>query len=383
MPPDPVIFTSGRPFGKGARVTMVDSVGAPVSGATDSITVSLASGTGTLAGTTTLPLVGGTATFPDLQITGAGAFTLRFSDTKDAALQVVSPPVAVFTLIAEADMSEFPWVGGMSAGHAVGLSKPSSLHAIVKGANLPVPMPGGTAFRHIIAAGTAAGYPEPPGQYAEFKIWDNPIIGANGGPADTEYSAVYIDFEFCLYGNGTSFETPPTGFKFPGYFGVTNNNQDPNGSGPTQIISGPYLSDGTNTIPSASTNPITSKEFYYGMFTQNAAGKNRNLWQNLNLSKHIVVGKIHRLEMAMSLGTNGRADGTVDMWLDGVHIVSYNDVEYIDSNFASSTGTGLAGFWGLDFDPVWGGFGGANKSRDDAIYIGPIRISGIFLRNPL
>ena len=62
-------------------VRILDSGGLLVSGATNTVTVSLASGTGTLVGTTSVNAVNGVATFTNLRINGAGAHTLRFAST--------------------------------------------------------------------------------------------------------------------------------------------------------------------------------------------------------------------------------------------------------------------------------------------------------------
>ena len=84
--------------------------------------------------------------------------------------------------------------------------------------------------------------------------------------------------------------------------------------------------------------------------------------QNLNLSKTVKVGQVHQLEQVFTLGTADNANGTVDWWLDGVHIGSYSNVPFISrSSFAKTGGNGLSGFWGWQFTPWWGGGGGRHK----------------------
>jgi uncharacterized protein YjbI with pentapeptide repeats/alpha-tubulin suppressor-like RCC1 family protein len=65
----------------------------PVTTESRLVTVSIASGSGTLSGTTAVTTVNGVATFGDLAITGVGAHTLRFSAT--GALDVTSAPFTV------------------------------------------------------------------------------------------------------------------------------------------------------------------------------------------------------------------------------------------------------------------------------------------------
>ena len=60
-------------------VQVRDGANALVTAAGQSVTASIASGSGTLSGTTTVPVVNGVATFTDLAVTGTGAHTLRFS----------------------------------------------------------------------------------------------------------------------------------------------------------------------------------------------------------------------------------------------------------------------------------------------------------------
>jgi len=63
-------------------VRIVDANGNTVTSSTVNVVVTIASGTGTLSGTTTVAAVAGVATFTNLAITGtAGAFTLTFTPT--------------------------------------------------------------------------------------------------------------------------------------------------------------------------------------------------------------------------------------------------------------------------------------------------------------
>jgi len=73
--------TSGHVFTSQPRLEMRDAANLLVKGATTSVTTAIASGTGTLAGKTTVSASGGVVTYTNLQITGSGAYTLKFTAT--------------------------------------------------------------------------------------------------------------------------------------------------------------------------------------------------------------------------------------------------------------------------------------------------------------
>lgn len=60
-------------------VQILDGAGLPIGAGTQNVNVSLASGSGTLSGTTPVACVDGVATFTDLAIAGTGDFTLQFT----------------------------------------------------------------------------------------------------------------------------------------------------------------------------------------------------------------------------------------------------------------------------------------------------------------
>jgi hypothetical protein len=76
-------------------VEIRDGTGARVTSATNVVTVAIASGTGTLSGTTTATAVAGVATFSGLKITGSGAFTLKFTSPGLADLTSASFNITV------------------------------------------------------------------------------------------------------------------------------------------------------------------------------------------------------------------------------------------------------------------------------------------------
>lgn len=81
-------------------VVEVRSSGVVVADATSLVTASVASGSGTLSGTTTVAAVLGVATFTSLRITGAGVHTLRF--TSSVAAPAVSAPFTVVSAVSSA-----------------------------------------------------------------------------------------------------------------------------------------------------------------------------------------------------------------------------------------------------------------------------------------
>ncbi len=82
-------------------VSVRDAIGSIVIGSTDQVTAAIASGTGTLSGTSTVPAVNGVAKFSNLTVTGSGAHTVEFTsgvlapDTS-SGFTVVLPPTKLF-----------------------------------------------------------------------------------------------------------------------------------------------------------------------------------------------------------------------------------------------------------------------------------------------
>lgn len=77
----PASAAVGAAFAPPVTVAVADASGNVVTTATNSITVSLASGTGTLGGTLTATAVSGVATFPGLTVSAAGTFTMGAATT--------------------------------------------------------------------------------------------------------------------------------------------------------------------------------------------------------------------------------------------------------------------------------------------------------------
>jgi hypothetical protein len=87
---------SGVAFTTQPVLEIRDAAGTKVSTANNAVTVSIASGTGALSGTTTVSAVNGVVTFTNLKVTGPGAVTLKFSssgliDVSSTSFTVANP----------------------------------------------------------------------------------------------------------------------------------------------------------------------------------------------------------------------------------------------------------------------------------------------------
>jgi hypothetical protein len=279
---------------------------------------------------------------------------------------------AGYTKIAETDDGKLPWNGVLSGSTLLGASSPSRLLTI---APTPYTFPNGQtlAQKFIFEAGTQPGYQEAGSDFASYYLWDGLTFDGAFGPAANEYSSFYQSTWFSIYGNGTNMELPAAGgFKLY-YLGSTYNNLNSSGGFDQLIL---WLRGVTPTAHSGT--PDTYTEFYVDLLTQNFTAMAAR--QNLNMSTHVKVGQVHHLETVMTMGTDKNPNGTVDAWLDGVHVLSANNIPILNSTTTYAGAPGNAGFTSYVFAPWWGGGGGPNKSRDDIIYFGHTYLSGVFLR---
>ncbi len=76
----PAGATAGAPFTTQPLVTVQDAFGNTVTGDSSSVTATINTGSGTLAGTATIAAVNGIASFSNLRIDTAGAKTLQLTD---------------------------------------------------------------------------------------------------------------------------------------------------------------------------------------------------------------------------------------------------------------------------------------------------------------
>lgn len=93
---------SGVAFATQPVIEVRDASGSRVTSATNAVTATITSGSGSLGGTTTVNAVAGVATFTNLVINGTGAHTVTFSSaglssTSSAPLTVAAPPTSSAT----------------------------------------------------------------------------------------------------------------------------------------------------------------------------------------------------------------------------------------------------------------------------------------------
>ena len=78
-------------------------------------------------------------------------------------------------------------------------------------------------------------------------------------------------------------------------------------------------------------------------------GSSAEFAPNLGQPATIVRGQWHRYELVIKGNSAGAKDGTVDWWLDGVHVGSYTGIQYVP---------GAATWELMKWNPTWGGLGG-------------------------
>ena len=165
----------------------------------------------------------------------------------------------------------------------------------------------------------------------------------------------------------TDFETQTTGVKLFGYWGVSGNNQpSATGAGPVELY-GLIRNDHLG-------GPGTSIENQWNidMYTQ---GVNSLAYpQNRNLNTKVRAGQWHHFEMYAKINTIGQNNGIWQWWLDGTLMGEYTDIVFI-------TPAKPSGFYGITYNPVWGGQGGTPKTRTDYLWLDHLYLSGIYLRD--
>jgi hypothetical protein len=114
------------------------------------------------------------------------------------------------------------------------------------------------------------------------------------------------------------------------------------------------------------TNPVS--KFVFVLKQQNIV--TRNLTPNVDTRALFTAGGWHRYEILMEINSIGQANGKFQMWWNGIKTHNYTNVVYRTSTYPAK-------FTGRKYDPVWGGNGGPNKSREDKILFDHIYISGV------
>lgn len=173
-------------------------------------------------------------------------------------------------------------------------------------------------------------------------------------PAPLEYREVYESGWFKI--PSADFETQMVGVKLWGYWGVGSPSISDN---PVQLY---MILQGNEAV----TAPMSSWKIWF-------AQQNGISWraeQNVNTGKLVRANTWHHYELAMKVNDIGASNGVMKVWIDGVQALSYQNILFRDS--ANPTG-----FFGRKWDPIWGGSGGAAKSRTDHLWVNSVYISGL------
>ncbi len=180
-------------------------------------------------------------------------------------------------------------------------------------------------------------------------------MGGWVGPATMNYRKIY--FSMWIKVEGTNFENQQVGTK-AGFIGVG----DPK-SALNELTF--FLDNGLATQRLQSDFQVLFKE---QNILQTNGTTSRNLTQNVTKTHLMSVGTWHHWEATMSVNTMGSANGTFQMWIDGVQTHNYSNVIYI-------TPSAPSGFNSWKWNPTWGGQGGT-RTRADYIDIDQVFISG-------
>jgi hypothetical protein len=247
--------------------------------------------------------------------------------------------------VAELAFTGPAWPKGMGAPTALAgtwWSYQDQLGLLTLGSDATAPQSPPSVLAIAIPAGTQPGYDDP----------DQSVRGF-GATFAAEYSTLYELARFEL--PGATFENQEVGAKILGYWGVGQ--KSPSGT-PTQLYSQMRGNGSSTAIGSA---------FPLDLKMQGSASAAYP--ENQNISTLVTAGRWHQFEMRATLNTIGQSNGVLQWWLDGVLIGSYANVVF-------RTAANPHGFWGIQYDVVWGGGGGAAKTRADAVVLDHLYLSG-------
>jgi hypothetical protein len=185
---------------------------------------------------------------------------------------------------------------------------------------------------------------KPGGSYGLVSGWST--------TSSQEYSKIYESGWIKIPSSNFEVHGPSAGLKMLGLWAVgkkpSSNNQ---------------LAGWTRGIGS---NPVT--KFTFELRQQNIV--TRNLYPNVDTRALFTAGTWHRYEILMEINSIGSANGKFQMWWNGIKTHNYTNVVYRTSTYPAK-------FFGRKLDPVWGGAGGPNKTREDKILFDHIYIAGV------
>jgi hypothetical protein len=163
------------------------------------------------------------------------------------------------------------------------------------------------------------------------------------------------------------FETPGPGMKLLGFWGVGQKGL----KAPGQV----YMQIGGNA-----TNTSLMSSWSFDMRQQNQVSRSMSANRS---TKKIRAGVWQRYEVQMVLNDVDQSNGVLRFWLDngdgsGLTLThEYTDVKFRTSASNSNDGVdSRSGFYGRQWDPVWGGMGGSAKTRNDYLWVDHIFIAG-------
>ncbi len=182
---------------------------------------------------------------------------------------------------------------------------------------------------------------------------DDQFGGWADATAPKQYREVYESGWFKI--PSADFETQLVGVKLWGYWGV---------GAVTDNASQVYMVMGGNGLQ---TSVMSSWNINFGL---QGTAETRWMSQNLNLTTKIRANVWHHYEMVMKLNDTGVRNGRMQVWLDGVQVLSYSDILFRDAAHP-------AGFFGRKWHPIWGGQGGTAKTRTDHLWVNQVYLSGI------
>jgi len=261
------------------------------------------------------------------------------------------------------------------------VDQPSGYRAFAENAFSQLPPNAGLAGAWSVTGGNLSitgdpSAPKSPGAVLEFRFPRGTSVGSSVGMLEgwdrttdghaVQYREVYETGWFKI--PRADFETPGPGMKLLGYWGV---GQAGTGKVPNQIYA--VLrgnSEGTSLMSS------------WALDIRQQNNVDRSMPANRS-TKPIRAGVWQRYAIQMVLNDVDVPNGILRVWLDngdgtGLTLThEYTDVEYRTSAANSADGRdSRSGFYGRRWDPIWGGIGGAAKSRADYLWVDHIYLSG-------
>jgi hypothetical protein len=118
-----------------------------------------------------------------------------------------------------------------------------------------------------------------------------------------------------------------------------------------------WVGDGSNSgnklytqIAGGATDPLSSWVNLQGVIAGGNFdnGTSAEFAPNLGSPASVIRGQWQHFEVVMKGNSAGTKDGTVDWWLDGVHVGSYSGIQFVP---------GAAHFFAVKWNPTWGGLG--------------------------